>query len=105
MLKTKEKVISLGDIAMYTDTDDIPLAEVLTAMKEKENGAAVSLNLKTATSEQLRDYLAVVLPNFDRDRVYPSDIKKLIAWYNLLIVNGVTDFKEDADAEADEVEK
>lgn len=101
----KEKVISLGDIAMYTDTDDIPLAEVLTAMKEKENGAAVSLNLKTATSEQLRDYLAVVLPNFDRDRVYPSDIKKLIAWYNLLIVNGVTDFKEDADAEADEVEK
>ena len=101
----KEKVISLGDIAMYTDTDDIPLAEVLTAMKEKENGAAVSLNLKTATSEQLRDYLAVVLPNFDRDRVYPSDIKKLIVWYNLLIVNGVTDFKEDADAEADEVEK
>lgn len=101
----KEKVISLGDIAMYTDTDDIPLAEVLTAMKEKENGAAVSLNLKTATSEQLRDYLAVVLPNFDRDRVYPSDIKKLIAWYNLLIANGVTDFKEDADAEADEVEK
>ncbi len=101
----KEKVISLGDIAMYTDTDDIPLAEVLTAMKEKENGATVSLNLKTATSEQLRDYLAVVLPNFDRDRVYPSDIKKLIAWYNLLIANGVTDFKEDADAEADEVEK
>ena len=101
----KEKVISLGDIAMYTDTDDVPLADVLTAMKEKENGKVVSLDLKVVTSTQLRDYLATVLPSFDRDRVYPSDIKKLIAWYNLLITSGMTDFKEETDAEVSTAEK
>ena len=66
-----EKIISLGDIAMYTDTDDVPLKDVLTAMKEKENGAAVVMDLKKATADELRAYLGEVLPTFDRDRVYP----------------------------------
>lgn len=64
-----EKIISLGDIAMYTDTDDVPLKDVLTAMKEKENGAAVVMDLKKATADELRAYLGEVLPTFDRDRV------------------------------------
>ena len=80
-----EKIISLGDIAMYTDTEDVPLKEVFLSMKKKENGAAVVLDLKKATADDLRAYLAEVLPTFDRDRVYPSDIKKLIVWYNLLV--------------------
>ena len=70
-----EKIISLGDIAMYTDTDDVPLKDVLTAMKEKENGAAVVMDLKKATADELRAYLGEVLPTFDRDRVYLADIK------------------------------
>ena len=57
-----EKIISLGDIAMYTDTDDVPLKDVLTAMKEKENGAAVVMDLKKATADELRAYLGEVLP-------------------------------------------
>lgn len=96
-----EKIISLGDIAMYTDTEDVPLKDVLTSMKQKENGAAVAMNLKKATPDDLRAYLAEVLPTFDRERVYVSDIKKLISWYNLLVANGMTDFEEEA-AEAEE---
>lgn len=94
-----EKIISLGDIAMYTDTEDVPLREVLASMKKKENGAAVEMDLKKASVEDLRSYLEEVLPNFDRDRVYPSDIKKLISWYNLLVKSGMTDFEEEAAAE------
>lgn len=89
-----EKIISLGDIAMYTDTEDVPLKEVFLSMKKKENGAAVVMDLKKATADDLRAYLAEVLPTFDRDRVYPSDIKKLIVWYNLLVASGMTDFEE-----------
>ena len=94
-----EKIISLGDISMYTDEDDVPLSEVLASMKKKENGAAVSLDVKKASAEDLFAYLAEVLPEFDRDRVHASDVKKLISWYNLLVASGMTDFEEDIDAE------
>ena len=97
-----EKIISLGDIAMYTDTDDVPLKDVLLAMKKKENGAAVVMDLKKATADDLRAYLGEVLPTFDRDRVYVTDIKKLISWYNLLVACGMTDFEEAAEVEAAE---
>ncbi|MBQ8530582.1 MAG: DUF5606 domain-containing protein [Parabacteroides sp.] len=87
----KDKVISLGDIAMYTDADEVPLHQVLTNLKNKENGEKASIST-SAKPDELRAYFAEVLPNFDRDRVYPSDIKKLINWYNLLIDAGITDF-------------
>lgn len=94
-----EKIISLADIAMYTGDAEVPLRDVLMSMKEKENGAAVSLDPKKANAEQLREYLATVLPDFDRERVYPGDIKKLISWYNILVANGLTEFKEEATEE------
>ncbi|MCD8292504.1 MAG: DUF5606 domain-containing protein [Prevotellaceae bacterium] len=90
-----EKIISLGDIAMYTDTEEVPLKNVLVAMREREKGAAVKMDLKRATPEEFRAYLAEVLPSYDRNRVYVSDIKKLISWYNLLVANGMTDFEAD----------
>lgn len=94
-----EKIISLGDIAMYTDGDDVPLQQVLLAMKTKENGAVVALNIKKASANELGAYLAEVLPNYDRDRVHVSDIKKLITWYNLLVNAGLTDFEEEVSEE------
>ena len=97
-----DKIISLGDIAMYTDDEDVPLREVLAAMKKKENGAAVAMDLKKATPDELRNYLAEVLPTFDRDRVRNNDIKKLISWYNLLVASGLPDFGEEAEAAAEE---
>lgn len=87
-----EKVISLGDIAMYTDADEVPLATVLDAVKKKENAAVAALDYKKASTEELQAFMAEVLPNFDRDRVHTSDIKKLIQWYNLLVSNGITEF-------------
>lgn len=98
-----EKIISLADIAMYTDDAEVPLYNVLEAIKEKEQSAAASIDPKKATPEQLREYLAEVLPNFDRDRVYVADIKKLVSWYNILISNGITEFKpEETKAEEKE---
>ena len=96
-----EKIISLGDIAIFTDEEDVPLSEVLNAIKEKENGAKVTLDFKKADNETLRAYLAEVLPNFDRERVYPTDIKKLISWYNLLVETGNTDFVEEEKTQKD----
>lgn len=101
----KEKVISLGDIAMYTDAEDVPLQEVLAAIKKKENGEPVAMDVKKASSDDLRTYLSEVLPAFDRDRVYPTDIRKLIAWYNLLVKSGLTDFEKAEEAEGAEEEK
>jgi hypothetical protein len=97
-----EKIISLADIAMYTDDEEVPLRQVLQSMKEKENGGKASIDGKKASAEELRSYLAEVLPNFDRDRVYVGDIKKLVAWYNLLIESGESDFSEPQAEEAAE---
>ncbi len=89
----RDKIVSLGDISMFTDDgDDVPLAQVLESLKNKENAQACTLDLKKSTKQELHAYFAEVLPNFDRDRVYPSDIRKLITWYNLLVKNNLTDF-------------
>ena len=87
-----DKVISLGDIAMYTDADEIALGEVLESLKNKENGAVASIDIKKASQTELHAFMAEVLPSYDRDRVHTSDIKKLIQWYNILVSNGLTEF-------------
>ena len=94
----KDKVISLGDIAIYPVGAEVPLHEVLTKIKDKENGAKASIST-SAKPDELRAYLAEVLPDFDRERVYPSDIKKLISWYNILIEAGITDFSQEDEKE------
>ena len=88
-----DRVTSLGDIAMYTDAEDIALWEVLVKIGEKENLKRTSLKYKKCSSKELRKYFAEVLPNFDQDRVHDSDIKKLLQWYDILVKNGYTDFK------------
>lgn len=99
----RDKVVSLGDIAMYTDNDEVPLREVLIAMKKKENGVKATI-APTSKPEELKAYLAEVLPDFDRERVYNTDIKKLINWYNLLIDSEI-DFEkqEEEEKEAENV--
>lgn len=98
----RDKVISLGDIAMYTTEEDVPLPTVLQALKEKAAGEPV--DVKGLEKEgTLREYFGEVLPNFDRDRVYTADIKKLFSWYNMLIAAGITDFEvKEAEATASE---
>ncbi|MBQ5938233.1 MAG: DUF5606 domain-containing protein [Bacteroidaceae bacterium] len=89
-----DKIISLADIAMYTDEKEVPLREVLNNIKAKENGKTTSIDYRKASKDELFAFLGEVLPDFDRDRIYPSDVKKLIQWYNILIENGLTDFDE-----------
>ena len=89
-----DRVTSLADIAMYTDAEDVPLMNILASIRDKEEGKEVSFNFKKASSKELRDYFAQILPDFDRDRVHDSDIKKLFTWYNILVKNIITDFEE-----------
>jgi uncharacterized protein YdaT len=103
----KDKIISLGDISIYTDENEVSVGEVLTAIKEKEKGEKVSIDLSKAQPDDLRVYFAEVLPNFDRERVYPSDIKKVLKWYEMLMSNNITDFskKEEVVEETADTEK
>ena len=87
-----DKVISLGDIAMYTDDEEVALAEVLESVKTKSNGGVTAIDYKKASADELQAFMAEVLPTYDRDRVHNSDIKKLIQWYNILVSNGITEF-------------
>ena len=90
-----DRVTSLADIAMFTESDDVPLGEVLAKVCDKEEGKVASLNWRKASAKELQDYFAEVLPDFDRDRVHSSDIKKLLQWYEILVKAGITNFEED----------
>ncbi|NDW08201.1 DUF5606 domain-containing protein [Dysgonomonas sp. 520] len=98
----RDKVVSLGDIAMYTTEDEVPLRDVLVSIKQKENGAKASTP-STAKPEELKAFLGEVLPNFDKERIYNADIKKLINWYNLLIESDI-DFETVEKAEEETTE-
>lgn len=89
-----DKIISLADIAMYTDEEEVPLRRVLQTIFNMEGGKATAIDYRKASREELAEFMAKALPNYDRDRVYPNDMKKLIQWYNILIENGITDFEE-----------
>ncbi len=95
---TKDKVVSLGDIAIFTETAEVQLAKVLESLKTKENGAACSVDPK-ADNDKLRKFMGEILPDYDRERVYPSDIRKLISWYNILINAQITEFISEEDTE------
>lgn len=86
-----DKVVMLDDIAIYTDTEEVPLREVFAKIYEKENGV-ISLDMKMATPEELVEYFEGIMPDYDRERVYLTHIKKMFSWYNILVSNGVVDF-------------
>lgn len=92
-IHSHEKVVSLADIAIYTETAEVPLREVLQKMQEKEGGK-VSINPKTTSNEDIKKYFAEILPDYDKDRVHNSDMKKIFSWYNLLVERNLTDFSE-----------
>ena len=94
----RDKVISLGDISIYTDEGDTPLGLVLDAVKVKNDGKPVDVKA-LGSDENVREYFAEILPEFDRERVYTTDIKKLLSWYNLLVNAGITDFKPEEPAQ------
>ena len=101
-----EKVISLADITMYSDNGDVPLPEVFEKIYAKTEGKPVDVKA-FENDDEMRSYFGEILPDYDRERVHNSDLRKLFSWYNQLIANGVTEFKdkeieEDQAAEAAE---
>lgn len=114
---TRDKVVSLGDIAMYTESGDTPLGEILDKVYAKYDGKPVDVKQLVA-DKGLRAAFEAVVEDYDRERVYENDIKKLFTWYNILIADGFTKFTEDekeasrdeevqtaaAEAEAEEAE-
>ena len=98
----RDKIVALSDVSMFTDADDVSLSEVLTNAGKKEELKAVTFDPKKVSNTELQAWFDLVLPNWDRDRVYPSDIRKLIQWYNILINAGITNFSiEEENAEED----
>lgn len=89
----QEKVVALSDVSIYTNDGDIPLREVLKLIKNKEEGKQLSLGPKPSVNT-LFTYFGEILPDYSRESVYASDVKKIISWYNLLTEHGV-DFEEE----------
>ncbi len=93
----RHNVSLLSEIAIYTLTEEVPLGKVFSKISEKENGGP-AINHKSS-KDQLEEYFFEVLPDYDEDRVYASDIKKVVQWYNLLQKNGVTEFTPEDNSE------
>ncbi|GGD57124.1 DUF5606 family protein [Muriicola marianensis] len=91
----------LSEIAIFTLEEELPLKAVFNKIKEKENGGKTSIGHKE-DKIKLEEYFFEVVPNYDEDRVYPSDIKKVIQWYNLLHQHGITDFEPEESPEEGE---
>ena len=89
----RDRVVSLGDIAMYTENGERPLGEILDIIYEKEEGKNLDIKGIMAISS-LKSQFENYLPDFDKDRVHDSDIKKLFSWYNLLVNKGFDKFTE-----------
>ena len=94
---TSYKVSSLEDIAVFTASGEVPLKDVFKKIHEKENGGE-AIGTK-ATNEELKKYLESILPDYDREKVYVSDIKKMVSWYNILHHNNLLDFTEEESTE------
>ena len=99
----KDKVVSLGDIAIYTDEEEVPLSQVFRKINEKENGGLINYD-PSIKPDELRSYFTEILPEFDKERVYPSDIKKIMAWYNALVNAGITQFEDVKEEEKEKSE-
>ena len=93
----------LSEIAIYTLTEEVPLKQVLKKIKDKEKSEVTSISHKSS-KDQLEEYFFEVLPDYDEDRVYASDIKKIIRWYNILQQNKMLDLLEDDEQKSDEEE-
>ena len=102
---SRERVMSLGDISIFTTSEDLPLSQVFENVGKKFENKAVDTKAYS-TPDQLHEFMKSVLENWDEERVHNSDIKKIISWYNLLVNAGITDFTaKDEEEEANNEEK
>ena len=96
------RVTALSDVAIYTDTEELPLRDVLIKISEKLQSAA-AIDHKSSLDE-LRKFFEEILPNYDRERFYPSHMKKVVEWYNLLQKNNLLDFANEEEEKKEKEE-
>lgn len=100
----RDKVVSLGDIAMYTENGDTPLGVILDKVYAKHEGKSIDVK-ELVKNKELRKAFEEIVEDYDRDRVYENDIKKLFTWYNILLANGFTKFAEEKTTDEDTTEE
>ena len=100
-VSARHNVSLLSEIAIYTLTEEVPLRAIFEKIATKENGKE-TINHKVPKIE-LEEFFFEILPDYDEERVYASDIKKIVQWYNLLVKNGITDFSEPIEETPEEV--
>lgn len=98
---SNSKIIALEDISIYTEEEDMPLKEVFKRMFAKENGKP-ALSHKES-NEKIITYFNEIVPEYDKERVYTSDMKKIVQWYNLLTEKGILNFNEEEEEKKEEV--
>lgn len=101
---SNQQVSALEEISIYGEVDDIPLKEVFERIYKVEGGKPTSVAPKSK-GDELRDYFSDIIEEFDKDRVYNSDIKKVLSWYNLLLDRGYLEPEEEAVATEEEAVK
>jgi hypothetical protein len=97
-----DKISSLEEISVFTDSDDKPLREILLTIKEKTNSGQAPD--PKSDNQKLKEFFETIMPDYDRDRVYVSHMKKMYAWYNLLLEKNMLDFVE-KEKEAEKVDE
>lgn len=89
-----DRVVAVAEISIYTDDgEDTPLVNVFDSIKKIYEGKEVDINHKKAENDEVIAFFAKALPNYDTERVRVSDMRKVIAWYNILVKAGITDFE------------
>ncbi len=96
---TTHRILSLEDITIYTIEGDVPLVEIFDNMAKKEKHGP-ALDPSKVKIDELREYLSAIQSDYDKDRVYASDLKKLFIWYNLLAQKGLTKKSKEEEKEA-----
>jgi hypothetical protein len=99
-ISARNNVSMLNEISIYTHSDEVPLREVFENISKKEAGKETISHKEP--DDKLKSHFKEILPEYDEDRVYLSDIKKVFQWYNLLVKKGMTDFSEPEETEGDD---
>jgi len=103
MVDQHYQVSALSDIAVFTETEEKPIQDVFQNIYEVENGQPTKITHKSS-GDELKNYFEKVLPNYDQDRVYVSDIKKVVKWYNILQKNNVLKFDKTKETKTTDTE-
>lgn len=99
-ISIRHNVSVLSEIAIYTFTEEVPLREIFKKIQEKENGEQAISHKES--KNKLESYFSEILPDYDEERVYVSDMKKVIQWYNILQSKGITDFSDKEESSSEE---